>query len=288
MYPFMQQDGWLIPENQMPIADFTYEPLNPTVFETVIFTDASVDYDGAIVAWSWDFGDGDTSFEQNTVHQYADKGTYTVTLTVQDDDGATDTEVKLVTVQNIAPNADFTYTPASPVNDTVICFNDISSDPDGTIFSRYWAFGDDYYSSKASPNHCYYGSGVYTVTLTVTDNDGAQDTVQKTITVSTPTNNPPNTPGKPSGPAIGLTKAIYTYTTNATDINGDLLYYKWNWGDGTYSEWTGPYGSGVLAAATHKWTRLGIYLVSVKVKDSYGAESAWSPALTVLILKLSS
>lgn len=286
LYPFIEPSGWQIPANQMPIADFTYVPLNPSVFEPITFTDASIDSDGVIVTWSWDFDDGDTSFEQNTIHQYAQKGTYTVTLTVTDDDGATDVEVKLVTVQNIAPTADFTYTPTNPTDTTVIHFTDISNDPDGTIVSWYWDFGDDYYASKESPTHCYYEIGIYSVTLTVTDDDGAQNTIQKTITVSTPTNNPPHTPSKPSGLIIGVTKIIYTYTTSTTDIDGDLLYYKWNWGDGTTSDWLGPYGSDVLAAAMHKWTNAGTYSLKVKVKDINGAESAWSPALTVWILKL--
>ena len=156
--------------------------------------------------------------------------------------------------------------------------------PDGTVSAWWWDFGDEYYSSKQNPVHCYYENGVYNVTLTVTDDGGTQNIIHKTITVS-PTNYPPNTPSTPSGPTTGFTKTIYTYTTNTTDPNGDLLYYKWNWGDGSSSGWIGPYGSGILATATHKWTHAGTYLVKVKAKDVYGIESGWSQSLTVIISK---
>lgn len=186
---------------------------------------------------------------------------------------------------NQPPIANFTYTPTNPRNTTVVHFTDSSFDPDGTVSAWWWDFGDEYYSSKQNPVHCYYETGIYTVTLMVTDDDGAQSSIHKTITVS-PMNYPPNIPSTPSGPTTGFTKIIYTYTTNAIDPNGDLLHYKWNWGDGTSSGWIGPYSSGILATATYKWTNAGTYQVKVKVKDIYGGESGWSPALTVKISKI--
>jgi PKD repeat protein len=62
------------------------------------FTDASVDSDGNVVARSWDFGDGTTSDTQDPSHTYAADGTYSVSLTVTDDDGATDSTSQDVTV----------------------------------------------------------------------------------------------------------------------------------------------------------------------------------------------
>ena len=63
-------------------------------------TDASTDTDGSVVSWSWDFGDGNSSTEQNPVHTFATSGTYTVSLTVTDDLGATDTASESVTVSD--------------------------------------------------------------------------------------------------------------------------------------------------------------------------------------------
>jgi len=63
-----------------PIADFYYSPLNPTDVDTIHFSDNSSDPDGYIVNYTWDFGDGNMSYEQSPSHQYADDGTYNVTL----------------------------------------------------------------------------------------------------------------------------------------------------------------------------------------------------------------
>ncbi|GAI10388.1 unnamed protein product, partial [marine sediment metagenome] len=80
-----------------------YCPLFPTDLQIVTFTDNSTDSDGNITSWSWEFGDGITSIEQHPTHQYADNGTYTVTLTVTDDAGATNDTAKQIHVSNVEP-----------------------------------------------------------------------------------------------------------------------------------------------------------------------------------------
>jgi hypothetical protein len=83
-----------VPPNDLPIASFTHS----TSGLTASFTDTSTDSDGSIVAWLWDFGDSTSSTLQNTSHAYVGAGTYTVTLTVTDDDGATNNASQVVTV----------------------------------------------------------------------------------------------------------------------------------------------------------------------------------------------
>jgi hypothetical protein len=94
-------------------------------------------------------------------------------------------------------------------------------------------------------------------------------------------NQPPNTPGKPNGPAQGKIKQTYTYTAVTTDVDGDQISYQFDWGDGSMSEWAGPFESGVTASATHTWMKKGNYGIKVKAKDSHGAESGWSESLPI-------
>ena len=84
------------PYNSPPTAGFT----STANLLEVTFTDGSTDSDGTVVAWDWDFGDGSTSTEQNPSHTYAAGGTYPVTLTVSDDDDATDEVTNSVTVSD--------------------------------------------------------------------------------------------------------------------------------------------------------------------------------------------
>jgi PKD repeat protein len=79
-------------------ADFDFSPTRPIVNETVAFTDASIDYAGVIVNWTWDFGDGTVSYQQNPVHQYEQSNLYSVCLTIEDDQNSIDTRCKQIIV----------------------------------------------------------------------------------------------------------------------------------------------------------------------------------------------
>jgi len=95
-------DQVTITANAPPHASFTFAPKHPLAEEFIEFTDRSTDEDGRVVSWHWDFGDGASSSLQNPIHAYAQGGQYTVTLTVEDDDGARDTAAKQIEVINCA------------------------------------------------------------------------------------------------------------------------------------------------------------------------------------------
>jgi PKD repeat protein len=169
-----------LPSNQAPAASFNADCSGLTC----TFTDASTDADGSIAGWSWNFADGAPSSLPNPVHTFAAAGTYPVSLTVTDDDGASTTTAHNVTVSvaNAAPLAAFTWT----CSNLACTFTNTSTDEDGTIAGSQWTFGDGVSSAAASPSHTFDAAGTYTVSLTVVDDDGASASVSNAITVEAP------------------------------------------------------------------------------------------------------
>ncbi|MCX6666362.1 MAG: DUF2341 domain-containing protein [Euryarchaeota archaeon] len=106
-----------------------------------------------------------------------------------------------------------------------------------------------------------------------------------TIGMEIPQNTPPNSPAKPSGPNNGFTNMTYIYSTNTTDPEGDQIFYLFDWGDNSSSEWLGPYNSGEIICFNHSWMSQGYYQVKVKAKDIYDYVSEWSEPLTVFIVE---
>jgi len=96
-------------------------------------------------------------------------------------------------------------------------------------------------------------------------------------------NNPPNTPSTPSGQDLGYAGISYSYSTSATDPDGDQVKYTFDWGDGSSSE-TGLVDSGTIASESHTWSSTWsqeIYYIKAKATDSEGASSGWSDSRPV-------
>jgi PKD repeat protein len=149
------------------------------------FSDRSSDLDGAIVSHAWRFGDGGASTAQNPSHTYASEGDYTVTLTVIDNAGAQNSASQTVRViaPNTPPMADFSHS----CSDLICTFTDASSDSDGQIDAWSWNFGDGQVSSERNPPpHVYAAYGTYTVSLTVTDNEGASTGATRSVQLKAP------------------------------------------------------------------------------------------------------
>jgi len=173
--------------NQPPTASFTHN-CGTTSLTCTFDGSASSDPDGTVVAHSWSFGDGTTGSGATVTKTFAAAGTYTVTLTVTDDDGATGSTSRSVQVgqppANQPPTARFTHTCQLLFFFRLCSFNGTSStDPDGTITSYAWNFGDGTTGSGATVSKIYTSGGTRTITLTVTDNGGATDSEVRTITL---------------------------------------------------------------------------------------------------------
>lgn len=150
---------------------------------TASFTDQSTDNDGNITNWSWNFGDGNASALQSPDHTYAASGTYSVSLTVIDNSGLTDSIIQTVSVSspNQPPTADFSFSTTG----LTASFTDLSTD-DGTL-TWSWNFDDGNTSTSQNPGHTYTANGTYSVSLTVTDDGGLTNTATQSVSVSSST-----------------------------------------------------------------------------------------------------
>jgi hypothetical protein len=95
----------------------------------------------------------------------------------------------------------------------------------------------------------------------------------------------PYIPTKPIGEISGQVDRLYAYSTTANDPDSDHIWYKWDFGDVTNSEWLGPYNTGESCEIEHSWDEDGEYSIKVKAKDEHGAESEWSDPLTITMPK---
>jgi len=98
-------------------------------------------------------------------------------------------------------------------------------------------------------------------------------------------NNPPNTPNPPQGNQFPDTDDHWVYSIVTTDPDGDDIFYKISWGDGTETDWIGEFGNGHSAFISTIWNTEGIHMVRGKAKDIHGAESDWSDPLIVTVYK---
>src|SRR5438105_1535267 len=267
--------------NQPPTAAFTASC--PTL--TCSFTDQSSDPDGTIATWDWDFGDGSTPVTtRNPSHTYSAGGSYTVTLTVKDNQNASSSPVShtvQVTAPNQPPSAAFT----SSCNGLACSFSDQSSDPHGSVASWQWTFGDGTTGSTAqNPSHTYSAGGSYTVTLTVKDNQNASSSpVSHTVQVTAPNQPPSVTAGGEQTVLIG---ALFSLSgAGFSDPNHDGPWtVTINWGDGTSSTSTASSEGSIGGSHSYPLTLLGHdYTLTVTVVDAHGARGSASKTVHVVV-----
>jgi len=92
---------------------------------------------------------------------------------------------------------------------------------------------------------------------------------------------PPMKPEPPSGPSAGKINTKYSYNAVTEDLDGDDLYYLFEWGDSTQSIWIGPFNSGETCTMDHSWEEQGEYQIRVRAKDENGLQSDWSEPVEI-------
>jgi len=241
--------------NKPPIPSFTFSPNEPTIRDKIHFYDTSEDPDGTLASWYWNFGDGHTSTIKDPTHDYLDKGSYTVTLRVTDDDGNSDSITKILSFINLAPVSDFTYSPTKPIVGKDIQFSDKSSDPEGKTLEYLWDFGDGFTSTQRNPKHKFTSEGRKNVRLTVTDDEGSEESIQKSIQIIT--NRIPNAEFSYSPENPKMNHGVQ-FTDESTDSDGFIVGWFWSFGDGSTSTIENP---------VHGYEEGGEYSVKLTVTD---------------------
>lgn len=235
-------------------ANFTADVTEGCFPLTVNFTDTST---GTITGWLWDFGNGNTSTQQNPSAVFTEPKTYNISLTVSNG-GAPGTRIRAnyIKVHDL-PNVDFTSTPSSGCAPLSVKFNDKTSTSAGQVASWLWVFGDGGSSASANPTYVFKDPGTRSVTLRVRTEFGCEKikTISSPIVVLGPTAN--FTPDKQ---AVCTLPATFQFTNNST---GNGLTYQWDFGDGQTSTSTSP---------SHTYNNAGTYDVNLKALDNAGCE----------------
>ena len=206
--------------NYIPQAKFTATATTGVAPLPVSF-DASASWDlgGMIVSYEWDFGDGGIGAGTLIDHVFISPGTYTVTLTVVDDEGATAEKTAAISVSapipapNKPPIAVIGATPLQPGTSQIRFDASASSDPEGSIASYAWNFGDGDSAVGTQVDHEFLAIGDYTVMLTVTDDQGASSQDQIIMSIV-----------DPPTPANTLPAAFISASTQQR-----LVHFEWDY-----------------------------------------------------------
>jgi PGF-CTERM protein len=254
------------------VANLTATPAAPLTDQSVVFDGSgSFDINGSVVEYRFDFGDGTSERGQSptATHRYADPGTYQVDLTVTDAEGETAQTTRSVTVENRPPQAIFGLDATAPETGQQLQFDAAgATDPDGAIVAYEWDLGDGRTATGESLTHEYADPGDYTVELTVTDDDGDATTSRRTVSVRAANERPNPT----FDVATGSGGEVTFDATDATDPDGEITEYVWDFGDDAIQ--TGE-------TVTHAFEESGTYEVELMVVDDDRAAAVHTRTVAV-------
>ena len=235
----------------VPAVSFTSSATFIAAGQGVDFTDTST---GGAYAWSWDFGDGGSSTDQNASHVFNTPGVFAISLTATNDCGPGVGTVPnmIIVTPPPAPVAAFSFTPTSGCAPLLVDFTDEST---GTIADRTWDFGDGGSDTAASPSHTFVAPGSYDVSLIVSNFSGAD-----TMTVNLVVDGPPLAAFTTADSTVSVGQDV-TFTDAST---GGATAWAWDFGDG---------GASALPNPVHQYLTPGLYTVSLIATNDCGADT---------------
>ncbi len=270
------RDTMVVTVNARPIAD-AGPPLTVAPEESFVLDGgASIDPDGEVARYLWQFADGSTKEGVRISHYFAETGLHRVRLQVTDDfsgGGAMDETEVLITV-NSQPVAqagpDLLVAP-----DQTVRFDARSSfDKDGALAGYRWEFDDLQGALEAAVvERAWPVAGVYNARLVVRDGSGvANATAQDTVTIHVN-----HRPKAEAGPMIDTDQLLVTLDAGgSSDADGDTLMYLWDFGDGSRPV--------VGQKVQHVFPGAGSYPVTLRVDDGSGVDNAQDVDATTVII----
>jgi PKD repeat protein len=266
--------------NRPPVANFTISP-NPTSSgQTITFASTSTDSDGSVTAHAWDL-DNDGAFDDGTAttasRSFSTPGTYTVRLRATDDDGATNVRTGTVTIDNQAPTARFSYSPAAPASGQDVTFTSASTDPDGPLASQAWdldndgAFDD---GTATTATRSFAKAGDHTVRLRVLDPQGGSSTATQVVTVA---GRAPTAAFTVDPQTVDTGQPSHFDAAASADPDGTIERYDWDLdGDGSFETSTAK-----DPVTSRFYDKPGNVIVGLRVTDDDGQTAVTQRTVTV-------
>jgi len=266
--------------SRRPVASFICRAESPTAGEPVqLDASASHDPDGTVTSYHWELAEKDApgriTADPVIDYVFPEGGEQLVRLSVVDDSGERSLPFLHALYVNWPPIAAFRLSAFEADELEPIRFVDASCDRDGAIVDRLWDFGDGTASEEAQPEHAFRRSGQFAVSLTVTDDQGAQHTAAADVTIR---NLPPaarlaGDAARPTGEAFRFDAA----ESADPSPDGSIASFEWDlYGDGTFDRTT------TCAALSHAYDKAGAFLIRVRVTDNDGATATSAPLSIVV------
>ncbi len=250
-------------------AEFDFHPVDDSEL-SIQFLDLSIATD-IITSWFWDFGDGETSTEQNPMHTYAEGGVYDITLIVSSEGCGEFVATQHICIGNGGgvggPDCQSFFFLEQADIDNLLSFQFIDLSL-GNVNAWVWSFGDGETSTEQNPIHTYTEAGEYTVTLSIFAGD-CQSTVSIPITV---------------GEDIwyGDLSCRAWFLPISSPDNNDVFFINLSSPDAV--EFTWDFGDGEISnnpLALHNYAEAGTYTVTLTIVTTEGCVNSFSATVTI-------
>jgi len=252
--------------NASPVAKFELPSIMITGQPALFDASASLDPDGKLISTQWHIGVGKTVSRAKFRHAYFEPGNYQVILVLKDNSGLNNDTTKIVRTikvvdrDNEPPVARAGGDLQTIVDDVVRFDGSKSIDPDGSILTYTWDFGDGKKASGEKIDHVYRRPGTFSGSLTVTDSAGKPNSIARDA-FAVIVKERPNEAAKirVGGDRSAYVNEVVAFdATGTTDLDGNIISYEWDFGDGAKA-------SGF--SVRHSYRKPGTYKVHLVVND---------------------